>query len=776
MPFAHHLHIYIYIYILHRHMLYASLSSEKPNSPKRAQREEEQSYSSVGRLYREREMADMDLDDLDGPSQVPSRTTRFAPKNSKLKPQPKLKLKSEPLSSPDQNPQDFDSIPLKKKEELDSHPPPPFDSTTAKTEYADGAVKMDFEAKPECGEVKDDPMEEDDDGRDRVVREIDVFFTPQIDSNTQLYVMQYPLRPCWRPYELDDRCEEVRVKPTSTEVEVDFSIDVDSKNYDTDADPRVRMTKQTLSSSMRPTCATGYAVGVLMGNKLHINPIRAVVQLRPSMEHLKSGGSKKKNSGTSNADVTIKSEDLQDEKSAGPSKKQNKLPATSNEHNNDLGEGWVALKYHPSKSDFSVRYLEKMAVDEGSPIHFSMSPYEYVSSLCPGAFNGNIKPKGPPKRFLLSLPLEERFKTWLREGPPANRFDTIKHLAPTDSIEDVLGVLQKLAHLVQGLWVPKTALFEGNHGVEGLARDYILLLFSKNPAISYEQINVARSLGKAIKGVLNVLAIERPSLKDWKFKELPDTSFMKLHPNIVKEQEQAWGRVEKSITESIFGSRKGLIGLKNSAKPDMANRPGTSKNPSKVTARSANGAVSRTPMSIETREALPKALQKLFQTHKVCSFQQICQRLREMALSESTRPKGVPKDAIAAAKGFDTPQEELLEIIGQVATNIHGVYVSKSSSDHPQYDPLRKVVIDLLIAEGPNAKLKKASIVEAAKMQLNRDITPNEYQKVLNELCISQGSAWVEEQFRDREEKGDELSQLLYTLCIFSTINSKSPH
>ncbi|GMP28272.1 hypothetical protein CsSME_00003893 [Camellia sinensis var. sinensis] len=688
-------------------------------------------------------MADMDLDDLDGPSQVPSRTTRFAPKNSKLKPQPKLKLKSEPLSSPDQHPQDFDSIPLKKKEDLDSHPPPPFDSTTAKTEYADGAVKMDFEAKPECGEVKDDPMEEDDDGRDRVVREIDVFFTPQIDSNTQLYVMQYPLRPCWRPYELDDRCEEVRVKPTSTEVEVDLSIDVDSKNYDTDADPRVRMTKQTLSSSMRPTCATGYAVGVLMGNKLHINPIRAVVQLRPSMEHLKSGGSKKKNSGTSNADVTIKSEDLQDEKSAGPSKKQNKLPATSNEHNNDLGEGWVALKYHPSKSDFSVRYLEKMAVDEGSPIHFSMSPYDYVSSLCPGAFNGNIKPKGPPKRFLLSLPLEERFKTWLREGPPANRFDTIKHLAPTDSIEDVLGVLQKLAHLVQGLWVPKTALFEGNHGVEGLARDYILLLFSKNPAISYEQINVARSLGKAIKGVLNVLAIERPSLKDWKFKELPDTSFMKLHPNIVKEQEQAWGRVEKSITESIFGSRKGPIGLKNSAKPDMANRPGTSKNPSKVTARSANGAVSRTPMSIETREALPKALQKLFQTHKVCSFQQICQRLREMALSESTRPKGVPKDAIAAAKGFDTPQEELLEIIGQVATNIHGVYVSKSSSDHPQYDPLRKVVIDLLIAEGPNAKLKKASIVEAAKMQLNRDITPNEYQKVLNELCISQGSAWV---------------------------------
>ncbi|GFY86362.1 hypothetical protein Acr_05g0000010, partial [Actinidia rufa] len=112
-------------------------------------------------------------------------------------------------------------------------------------------------------------------------------------------------------------------------------------------------------------------------------------------------------------------------------------------------------------------------------------------------------------------------------------------------------------------------------------------------------------------------------------------------------------------------------------------------------------------------------------------FQQICQRLREMAVSESNRPKGVAGEAKAAALGVDAPQEELLEIISQVATDIHGFYVSKSSFDHPQYDPLRKIVIDLLIAEGPNAKLKKAAISEAAKLQLNRDITPNEYQKWL---------------------------------------------
>lgn len=44
---------------------------------------------------------------------------------------------------------------------------------------------------------------------------------------------------------------------------------------------------------------------------------------------------------------------------------------------------------------------------------------------------------------------------------------------------------------------------------------------------------------------------------------------------------------------------------------------------------------------------------------------------------------------------------------------------------------IRKIVIDLLIVEGPNAKLKKASIIEAGKMGLKREEIPNvEYNKV----------------------------------------------
>ncbi|CAA3021975.1 DNA-directed RNA polymerase III subunit RPC5 [Olea europaea subsp. europaea] len=123
------------------------------------------------------------------------------------------------------------------------------------------------------------------------------------------------------------------------------------------------------------------------------------------------------------------------------------------------------------------------------------------------------------------------------------------------------------------------------------------------------------------------------------------------------------------------------------------------------------------------------------------SFQQICQRLKDLADSESARSRGFAKETFAAANSICAFPDELQAIISRFAFDIHGVYVPKSFPDHPQYDPFRKVVIDLLIAEGPKAKLKEVPIVEAAKMELQRDIPQIGYQKVLQELCVSQGSA-----------------------------------
>ncbi|KAJ0046447.1 hypothetical protein Pint_05385 [Pistacia integerrima] len=452
--------------------------------------------------------------------------------------------------------------------------------------------------------------------------------------------------------------------------------------------------------------------------QLVLNPIHEVVQLRPSIEQFKSGGSKRKNNVPGNAEVTIKLEDSNEAKHVGLSKKQNKrTEASAEEKRTHEDECWVPLKYHGSKSDFSARYLQRMLAQESSNLHFTMNPHEYVSSLCPGACDSNIKSKSLSRRFFLSMPLEERVRRLLLEGPPVNRFSALQHFAPDDSIEDLLGVLQKHAQLVQGLWVPRSLLlFEDKAAC--LARDFVLLLFSKNLAVKSEQLLVEAKLKDHIKRLLNVFAVERPSFKDWKFKEHRDASFIKEHPDIVKKQEQVWANVEKQINDVINRPRK--VGP---SKEVATRKSGIAVKPLKVinSDEGASAVLSGKPIKQFIRE-----------------------RLREWAVARSHVPKQAvdAKMAILAADGVDTADFE--EVISQVATNIHGYYVSKSSSEHPEYDQLRKVVINLLLAGGPDTKLKKADVIEAARLTLKRDnITENEYKKVMSDICESKGGSWV---------------------------------
>ncbi|KMT05799.1 hypothetical protein BVRB_7g166380 [Beta vulgaris subsp. vulgaris] len=646
----------------------------------------------------------MDFDELDDPFQAPSKTSRFAPKSSKFQPKSK-------------NPAPKSEPPVVVKKEDDS-----ISLSSAKMD-----VKEEEEREnPETSNVCDDVMEVDVD-EDIVVAVYDVYFTP-CDPSTQLYVIQYPLRQSWRPYGLDQRCTEVRMKPKSGEVEVDLSLDTESDNYNPAAANKI--TKVTLSSPCRVPPVAQYAVGLLSGKKLYVNPIHDAVQLRPSMEFLDSGGSNKK----LNPNTTIKEEGPNNDALAGPSRKQNK------QMDPEAVESWISLKYHSSATELSERYLKKMLTEQKDPIPFLMNPCEYLDSLCPTSVINKTKSTGPTKRALLSLPLEERIKTSLIEGPSIQRFSAIKHIAPDDSAEDVLDVLQKHALLIQGLWVPKPGIRHPQaQGAECLARDYALLLFSQSPLIKDSELDVLGSQKSTGKTVLREIAIERPFCKDWKFKEPTDVSFMKLYPDVVEQQKILWQAQEQRLSQ-LFSKRKSGPGSKGSM------RPGPSPHSNEGAIRANVTRNKSTSMSKETKEALPKLLTKLFQTHKVCSFQTICQGLRDMAVSMSALPKADPRAAaaaVSAARGVDAPQEELQAAICEVAVNVHGVYVLKSSSEHPEYDPLRNLVIEHFLGSGPNGKLKKGEFIEAAKIRLQKEPTNSEFQKVIAEFCISKGGAWV---------------------------------
>ncbi|KAF5791374.1 putative DNA-directed RNA polymerase III subunit Rpc5 [Helianthus annuus] len=659
---------------------------------------------------------DIDFGDLDAPSKAPApKAGKFAPKNSKFKPVAKPKTEPEPS--------EIKPITVPKVELDDDTPMPP-----SKPEI-DPPVHSETNGNETNGSVKNDTddMELDDnqeeEGEDKVVREIDVFFTSN-HANSKLYVLQYPLRPHWRPYELDDRCSEVRVKPKTAEMELDMSVQADSENFDTDVDLDKVMRKQVLSTAWRPPVANGYAVGILIRNELYLKPVDAVVQLRPSMQHLK------------HRTTAMDEEVVKKEKSVKQVKKQGKPPVAVTEQNTDATpEEWIPLKYHGETSPLSYRYMENMVARQDCHIQFSMNQSDYIDSLCP-ATSGKPRPKGSSLSALLKLPLEERFKRRLVEGPTANRYTALKHIAPDASDEDIFKVLKEHAVLVQGWWVAKPKLkFSTAGGKDLLLRNYALLQLSRNPIFQEGKLPRQTGLSELVKVVLDEYAARRESFRDWKFRECPDESFIKNYPDIVKDQKENWDRVEPEIMARLYPKNlKTNIGDR---------RPLASNSTNAVAPKTATVPPSKPVIQDETREVLPKALQKLFHAYKVCSINQIRQRLRDMAtaVSQETRknPREV-KDAVAAA---DAPLEELQRILTQIAVNIHGSFVLKSSPDHPQYDELRKIVIDLFLAEGPGGKLKKAKISAAVKEQLKRDMTNNEYQKVLSELCVSQSTGWV---------------------------------
>lgn len=218
----------------------------------------------------------MDFDDEDKPKEV-TKARRFAPGRAgkskpKPKPEPTASEKAEPSSS-QANAPPSESV-SKSEHDVDAKVEP---------QVFNGPVKMEIDLKvdkePETTTTEDVEMMEEDhhhlplqeeEEEDVVVREIDVFFNPSIDANTKLYVLQYPLRPSWRAYEMDERCEEVsllihssvslcillcsnllfyvslkvRVNPSTSQVEMDLSMDVHSSNYDPERGSKLRMTKQ----------------------------------------------------------------------------------------------------------------------------------------------------------------------------------------------------------------------------------------------------------------------------------------------------------------------------------------------------------------------------------------------------------------------------------------------------------------------------------------------------------------------------------------------------
>ena len=123
--------------------------------------------------------------------------------------------------------------------------------------------------------------ENDDDDDDPVVRELDVFLSHSLASST--YLLQFPLqnKHTADAAELLRSTTECRMKPHRNLLELDLALDTECSNYDPDS--RLCAPTRTIKSHAVPAKAN-YTVGALRGNELHLTPLHAAVQMRPSFQ------------------------------------------------------------------------------------------------------------------------------------------------------------------------------------------------------------------------------------------------------------------------------------------------------------------------------------------------------------------------------------------------------------------------------------------------------------------------------------------------------------
>ncbi len=130
-------------------------------------------------------------------------------------------------------------------------------------------------------------MDSDDDEEDgsgaAVVQELDVYFTPP-SPNVSYYLLQYPMQERERHV---SPIVGARIKPQNKILEVTREIDMDGVHYDKNATERLRLTSLTYKGTYIPP-VTNYAIGIVRNGALHLSPLEATMQIRPSFDHLRA--------------------------------------------------------------------------------------------------------------------------------------------------------------------------------------------------------------------------------------------------------------------------------------------------------------------------------------------------------------------------------------------------------------------------------------------------------------------------------------------------------
>ncbi|RDD44005.1 DNA-directed RNA polymerase III subunit RPC5 [Trichoplax sp. H2] len=440
-------------------------------------------------------------------------------------------------------------------------------------------------AEQESGHNSSESSDEDD----PVVKEIDVYLSHHLKDN--LYLMMYPVRSTRMPY-ADTSCMKARIKPKQQKVELEVAVDTE-KNYCTNKGEDMAravnesnslkgnnqtfynrltlfyssvMDKQVLAS-MKAENNDRYAVGIMKNNALHVTPVQAMLQLRPSFDYINmaesangTGKLDNSNSGIVKSD-SEEEEDIKPVRYAVPESDQAKAYRISSHaylEKKNAEEQWIEAEFvgrDDTRATVERELLTNGNMDEIT-CDYGISAKGYLDALMPpppAEVSVSVNPENVLSiTQLKTMSLPEQIKSILLSAKAMQFSQLGTILSKPSDIDDtaIIQYLQQVAVLVQGCWIVKSELLypKGTTspitGIPSdmlcLARDYLLWKFTQTRITSRKEISMVVKLpSEDLKEIMTQVALLRVT-KGWEFCLPYDYQFIERYPDVAQRQVQYW--------------------------------------------------------------------------------------------------------------------------------------------------------------------------------------------------------------------------------------------
>eukprot|EP01103_Thecamoeba_quadrilineata_P019831 TRINITY_DN8221_c0_g1_i1.p1 TRINITY_DN8221_c0_g1~~TRINITY_DN8221_c0_g1_i1.p1 ORF type:complete len:405 (+),score=56.70 TRINITY_DN8221_c0_g1_i1:32-1246(+) len=386
------------------------------------------------------------------------------------------------------------------------------------------SVNFSMEDLPPFPIPHDPNQHQQQEDQDFVVKEMPVYLTQSMADN--LLILQYPLRPRWKPYN-QNNLTGVRIAPKESKIELEYRLERD-ENYN--KEDNSGYDKFILTSTNIPL-KTNYAVGVIRSNELHITPISppnaGIYQFRPQFDYL---------------DRSRKEGDTEKE-----------------EEKKDENESWMTYDYVPAtRTGLSAAAYERLFCSGGFVTGFEMEKNEYLTLLNPPPpISGYSTHRIIPLYEIRKMPLQEQVQHIMQYAYVLQQ-QRLEELAVFSNLSELLICMSQVAVLVQGCWVLRPVFTCYKRKLLQTVYEFILLLFTKDRFVKREDVYNATGIdNKIIVDMLSKVAIPIKGINSpgWELKLPYDSYFDENFLDVVEQYREYWESSQERIfisVQSIF--------------------------------------------------------------------------------------------------------------------------------------------------------------------------------------------------------------------------------